>query len=50
MGFLKFAVEEAVMFEVLAVSEGVFVGEFWVAEVSVNLTRIVIHVLTSSKL
>ncbi len=39
MGFLEFAVEEAVMLEGLAVGEGIFVVEFWVVEVSVLLTR-----------
>ena len=49
MGFLDFAVEEAVMLEGLAVGEGVFVVEFWDVEVSVSLPGIVIHILTSSQ-
>ena len=49
MGFLEFAVGEAVMLEGLVVGEGVFVVEFWMAEVSVPLPGIVIHILTSSQ-
>ena len=49
MRFLEFAIEEALMSEGLAVGEGVFVVEFWVAEVSVCLPGIFIHVLTSSQ-
>ena len=42
MRFLEFAVEEALMAEGLAVGEGVFVVEFWVAGVLVCLPGIVI--------
>ena len=42
MAFLDFAVVEAVMLEGLTVSEGVFVVEFWVADVSICLPGIVI--------
>ena len=38
------------MLENLALVEGVFVVEFWVAEISVSLPATVIHILTSSKL
>ena len=37
MGFLEFAVGEALVAEGLAVGEGVFVVEFWVVEGSVCL-------------
>lgn len=49
MGFLEFAVKESVMLEGLTVGEGVFVAEFWVAEVSIPSPGIVIHILTSSQ-
>ena len=48
MGFLDFAVEEAVVLEGLTVGEGVFVIEFWVTEVSMSLFGIGMNILTSS--